>query len=174
MDPWGKPAPDELAPFYHGYVDGMAAAHVINGMRTVTAMAVDVLRNVPEVRGPHRYAPDKWSLKEVVQHMIDTERIMAYRALRFARNDATELAGFDENAYAPESFADRRTLADLTAEFELLGRSSIALFEGFDPSVALRSGLANRNRMTVRAAGWVIAGHNAHHLRIIRDRYLNT
>ena len=119
-----------------------------------------------------RYAPGKWSLREVLGHIIDAERIFAYRALRFARNDPTELPGFEQDDLIPAAHFDQRPWADLLAEFELVRRSNLLLFAGFDREAWLRQGVASRNRISVRALAYVIAGHELHHLRVIRTKYL--
>jgi DinB superfamily len=127
---------------------------------------------VSEQQAMYRYAADKWSLKEVIQHMIDCERIFAYRALRFARRDTTPLPGFEENDYAPVSGADARSLQDLMAEHDLVRTSSITLFRSFPPEALALTGTANGRQITVRAIGWVIAGHADHHRNVIEERYL--
>lgn len=169
---WERPAPDEMAPYYHRYVDNCSGDDLLAALRAVATEVTAALRAVPIAKGDHRYADGKWTVKEVVQHMIDAERVFAYRALRFARNDATELPGFEENDWAPESRAGRRSLADLVDEYERLSTSTLDLFRGFDPAVQQRHGTANKQRMSVRAAGWVIAGHALHHVRVLRERYL--
>lgn len=117
------------------------------------------------------YAPNKWTLKDVVQHCIDTERIMSYRALCFARNDETVLPGFDENLYAKNTFLQNRTIESLIVEFESLRRSTIDLFNNMDKTMLLRKGTANMSRISPLALGFVIIGHAKHHESIIRERY---
>lgn len=119
----------------------------------------------------HRYQAEKWTVSEVVAHMIDTERIMAYRALRFARNDQTPLAGFEEKDYAPESNANNRDLAGLREEFGSLRRSTVDLFRSFTEAMLERAGAVNGNRLSVRALGYIIAGHMIHHCAILDERY---
>jgi hypothetical protein len=127
---------------------------------------------VPEEKLSYRYAEGKWTIKEIMAHLIDDERIYAYRALRFARNDQTELPGFDQDDYAIESAANERSLDDLLEEFAAVRRSTIALFNSFDERVWTRSGVASGNVMSVRAAAYHIAGHELRHLNIIKERYL--
>ncbi len=117
------------------------------------------------------YAPNKWTLKDIIQHCIDTERIMSYRALCFARNDETVLPGFDENLYAKNTFLQKRTIEGLIAEFESLRRSTIDLFKNMDKTMLLRKGTANMSRISPLALGFVIIGHAKHHESIIRERY---
>ena len=172
MNVLDRPDPAEVPSFYHGYIAQVEGNDFFGALREVSDRTRSVLSIIPEARGGHCYAPGKWSIKEVVQHVIDAERIFAYRALRFARNDATELAGFDENIYAPNAFADRRELTDLANELELVRASSIVLFRSLTPDMLLRSGTANGVSISVRALGWVIAGHAHHHMNVIEQRYL--
>ena len=129
------------------------------------------LAGVPEARGGFRYAPGKWSVKEVVGHLSDVERVMVYRALRFARGDAAPLPGFDENAYVPEAGADTRTLANLLAEWVAVRQASLAFFHSLPPGTWARRGVANGNPVSVRALAYVVAGHEHHHLEVLRTRY---
>ena len=125
-----------------------------------------------EAIGDLRYAPNKWMVKDILQHVIDTERIMAYRALRFARNDKTALPGFDENLFADVAHATRRTIPDLYAEFAAVRQSTILMFGHFDNEMLLRTGVSSHQNISVLALGFVIAGHARHHATIIRERYL--
>ena len=122
--------------------------------------------------GDLRYAPGKWTVKDIVQHMIDNERIMSYRAMRFARNDQTALPGYDEELFAQYTNATRRTIADLYEEYALVRQSSIALFKSFDEEMLLRSGVCFNQTISVLALGFVLVGHATHHANIIRERYL--
>jgi hypothetical protein len=119
------------------------------------------------------YAPNKWTLKDIVQHCVDTERIMSYRALCFARNDDTVLPSFDENVYAKNTNLENRTIESLLTEFEILRRSTIDLFGNMDKTMLLRKGTANMTRISPLALGFVIAGHAKHHESIIRERYFS-
>ena len=125
-----------------------------------------------EALGDLRYAPDKWTVKDILQHLIDNERIMSYRALRFARNDQTELPGYDEESFGKHTNATQRTIADLYAEYAMVRQSSIALFNSFDDEMLLRSGIASHQSISVLALGFVLVGHVTHHINIIRERYL--
>ena len=127
---------------------------------------------MPEGTLLYRYAEGKWTIKEVLVHIIDDERIYAYRALRFARNDKTELPGFDQDPYAFYSNANVRSIESIIEEYEAVRMSTITLFNGFSDDVMLRSGVANNNEVTVRALGYHIAGHELHHLNILKNRYL--
>ena len=119
-----------------------------------------------------RYANDKWSLKEVLVHIIDDERIYAYRALAFARNDKTNLPGFEQDHYTKYSDTDFRTIENIMAEYEAVRMSTIALFNGFFNNALIRTGTADENKTSVRALGYIIAGHELHHIKIIKERYL--
>jgi hypothetical protein len=131
-----------------------------------------LLRTIPENKAEHRYATGKWSIKETVGHVIDGERVFAYRALRFARTDETPLPGFDENVYVPAGKFDRRTLVDLVQEWELLRKANMHFFRGLDADAWSRGGKANDAFVTVRALAWIIAGHGMHHTELLRTRYL--
>lgn len=172
MDHATRPSPAEFPSFYHGYVERTPGTDLLEAMRIAQRTMHDVLSQVRPEQEAHRYAPGKWSIKEVVQHVIDAERIFAYRALRFARMDATELPGFDEDAYAPAADADRRRLADLIAEHEAVRETSLLLFGSFPAGALDRSGRANGHPITVRAIGWTIAGHANHHAAVLKERYL--
>lgn len=123
--------------------------------------------------GDEIYAPGKWTLKDILQHCLDTERIMAYRALCFARNDDTTLPGFDENQYAKNTLAKKATIEDLITEFTLTRKSNVWLFKSFDKTMMLRKGTANLTRISPLALGFVIIGHAIHHEQIIKERYYN-
>ena len=127
---------------------------------------------IDEERSTYRYGDDKWSIKELVAHVIDTERIFAYRALRFARNDSTALSGFDENHFAAFAGADERAFKDLVEEFDYTRRSSMALYKSFDEEMLQRSGKANGITFDVTLLGYLIAGHCHHHMNVLRERYL--
>ena len=125
----------------------------------------------PEARATFRYAPGKWSVKELVSHLADTERIFCYRALRFARGDATPLAPFDENAYALEMYADERPLAELLTELLDVRRATLSFFRGLRPEAWTRRGVASGKEVSVRAMAYAIAGHARHHLEVLAERY---
>ncbi|GAB3951924.1 DinB family protein [Spirosoma harenae] len=125
-----------------------------------------------EALGDMRYAPGKWMVTDILQHIIDNERIMTYRALRFARNDQTVLPGYDEELFGQTAKGSRRTVADLYAEYAVVRQSSIALFNSFDDEMLLRSGICFNRTISVVALGFVLVGHAQHHVNIIRERYL--
>ena len=131
-----------------------------------------LLSTIDEEKALYRYADDKWSIKELVAHITDSERVFAYRALRFARNDKTDLAGYDENQFAIFSGAEERSLADLKEEFDLTRQSTLALFKSFDQEMLAREGTANDIKIDVRSLGYLVAGHCQHHINILKERYL--
>ncbi|HNG94432.1 MAG TPA: DinB family protein [Acidobacteriota bacterium] len=168
-----KPQEGEFAPYTIIYIgllpdDGRILTHLRQNARRTR----EVLAHLPEETLLFRYAEGKWTIKEILAHIIDDERIYTYRALRFARNDKTELPGFEQDEYAAYSGANQRTIRDLLAEFAAVRASTIALFQSLDADALLRSGTANGNVMSVRAAAYHIAGHELRHLNIIRERYL--
>ena len=169
-----KPEPGEYAPYAIMYIgllpdDGLILKHLEENLRATT----EFLRALPENKLTYRYAEGKWTIKEILAHHIDDERIYGYRALRFARNDQTELPGFEQDAYTPESGANERTLDDLLEEFAAVRRSTVALFNSFNDRVLTRAGVASGNRMSVRAIVYHIAGHELHHLNVMKERYLD-
>jgi hypothetical protein len=166
-----KPEASEYASSFGTYINLVQSDDV---MSTLAEMPLAALRSVPDEASLKRYAPGKWSVREVVGHVIDSERIFAYRALRFARNDTTELPGFEQDDYIPPAHFDQRPWAELLDEFELVRRGNLLLFAGFDREAWLRRGVANGVAITVRALVYAVAGHELHHLRIIRAKYLSS
>ena len=165
-----RPDPSEHAQSYGKYIALVPETEAIPALRSEIARTLALLRETSEAEAGVRHAPYTWSAKEVVGHMIDSERIFAYRALRIARGDKTPLPGFDENAYAKVAQFDRRTLADLTDEFEAVRRSSSLLFESFDEDAMKRRAEANGQEISVRALAFTLVGHERHHANILRKR----
>jgi hypothetical protein len=168
-----KPEPDEYPAYAKMYIDllpddGLLLEHLAAGLVATR----ELLRFLPEDRLLYRYAEGKWTIKEVLLHVIDDERIYAYRALRFARADATELPGFEQDDYVPVSGANERSVEDLLCELEAVRDATVQLYRGLPDEALTRSGIANGNRSSVRALGYHIAGHELHHLRLVRERYL--
>ena len=166
------PVAGEYAEFYAGYVARVPAGDVVATLRDQLAETLALLRGVDPSRTTAGYAPGKWSIRDVVLHMSDTERVMGYRAMRIARADTTPLASFDENAWTPVAGANARTMDSLLAEFEAVRRSTIALLEGLPDAAWGRRGTASGKEVSARALAWIIAGHERHHVAIIRERYL--
>lgn len=163
-----------LPKFYHHYVSLVQEMNLSEALEQSNKLLIDLLNNVPENNGEFRYATGKWSIKEVICHMMDAERIFAYRALRFARNDSTELAAFEENNYAPEANAHARTLKQLLSEAVTLRKTTLDLFASFTPDMLQRKGTANKSTVSVINLGYIIAGHETHHRNILNERYLNS
>lgn len=166
-----RPAPTEYAPYYGGYID-LVGDDLLGDLRRNGEATHRLLGTLPESRGDFRYAPGKWSVKEVLGHLVDGERVFAYRALRFARRDETPVPGFDQDAWVPGGDFGGRTLRSLLDEHHAVRAASLALFENLPEEAWDRVGTANDQRISVRALAFVIAGHEAHHQGILRDRYL--
>lgn len=167
-----RPAPNEYDPYFATYIDKVEGDDLLGQLAAVQAATRERLCDLSEADAEHRYAAGKWSIKEVFAHLIDGERIFDARAVAFARGDRTALPGFDENAYVEASNADRRPFGEILEELEAVRVSTIALFRSFDEAELLRSGIANESRISVRALGFVIAGHELHHRAVIEERYL--
>lgn len=167
-----RPDATEFAPYYGTYVGKVPEGDLLSILETQRRDTQALLAGLSETQALHRYAPGKWSVKEVIGHVADAERVFSYRALRFARGDRTPLPGFDENAYTPAGHFDARPLPDLAAELNAVRRATIPLFASFDAEVLARRGPASGHEISVRALAYVIAGHERHHLGILRERYL--
>ncbi len=157
--------------FFANYTKLTQGGSIIESLEHSEANCLAVLSSISEEKGPDRYADGKWTVNEVIAHINDTERIMAYRALRFARNDATDLQGFDENDYARYSNASSRTTGSLVSEFEEIRISTLSLFNSFDEKMLERKGTANSLSFDVAGLGLIIAGHSLHHCQILIERY---
>jgi len=166
-----RPKPDEFFEYYGKYIALVKGEDAMPALGEQIAETVRLLAPLDEKKALHRYAPGKWSVKEVVGHLSDTERVFAYRALRMGRGDATPLAGFDEKAYTPAGRFDARPLAEILHELESVRTASVALFRGMDEEALLRRGTANGKEISVRALAWIMAGHELHHRGILVERY---
>lgn len=167
-----RPTADEYAPYYAGYIARVGDGDIVHHLDEQLVETLGLLTTLPEERGGYRYAPGKWSIRQLIGHVSDAERIFTYRALRFARADATELAGFDENNFVANARFDERSLASLADELEAVRWATLAFFDSLAPDEWERRGVANGNAATVRGLAWIIAGHELHHLNILRTRYL--
>jgi hypothetical protein len=163
---------NEYNPHYKHYILELGNVDLFEILMFSSEELLETVKDLSEEKMVFRYDEGKWSIKELLQHIIDTERIMSYRALRFSRNDATELQGFDENWYVDNSNGNDRNTIDLVEEFTCTRRASISLFKSFTDEMMLLSGTANESDITVRALGFIIAGHQMHHLKMIKERYL--
>ncbi len=167
-----RPSADEFPSFYANYVAQVPDGDVVETLIGSAEIAAALLHNVSDDIASRAYAEKKWTLKEVLLHCADAERIFAYRALRLARGDETPLPGWDETAYAPHSGANSRALDSIVDEFESVRESTITLFLGLPEEAWSRAGMANGRPVTVRAIAWITAGHLLHHLKVIEERYL--
>lgn len=167
-----RPEPSEYHSFYAGYVALVPEGDVVSSLSTQIGPTLALLRGLDAETADHRYAPGKWSVKEVVGHMCDVERVLSYRALRFSRGDATELEGFEENDYVAASRFGSIALGDLATEFEHVRLSTVDLFRGMDSGMTERRGVANGTSVSVRALAHIIAGHERHHVALLKERYL--
>ena len=167
-----RPDPSEYPSFYAGYIAQVPDGDVVEALIGGAEIAAALLHDVSESQGGHAYAEGKWTLKEVLLHCADAERIFAYRALRIARGDTTPLPGWDESTYAPMSGANAREMGSVMNELESVRDASVTLFEGLPAEAWSRGGEANGRPVTVRAIAWITAGHLLHHLEVIQERYL--
>ena len=166
-----RPAADEAAPFYHDYIAEVQGENIGEQLRNQLAEVERLVATVDDRAALARYAPGKWSVKEVLGHLADVERIFGYRLLRIARGDATPLPGFDENRYVPAGRFDERPLRALLADFRTVRMSSLALVEGLPSAAWSARGAASGEAITARALAYILVGHVAHHLGVLRDRY---
>jgi hypothetical protein len=167
-----KPDETEYLPAYGRYISLVPEGDILAVLGQQLEATLALLGSIPEAQAGYRYEPDKWSIRELVGHMIDSERIFAYRALRFARNDRTPVPGFEQDDYVRHGSFEAYPLGELAAEFESVRRSTIFLFKHLSEEAWLRRGVANESEMSVRALAYSIAGHELHHGEILRSRYL--
>jgi uncharacterized damage-inducible protein DinB len=168
----GRPQTGEYAEYYGKYIALVTSTDIIGALEGQRLGTSQLLGARSEREGNFRYAPDKWSVKEVIGHLADSERIFAYRALRIARGDQTPLSGFEQDDYVKHGGFSERPLADLAEEFAEVRGATIALLNGLDEAAWQRRGVANQNEITVRALAYIIAGHELHHRRILEEKYL--
>ena len=169
---WDRPAPDEYFPYYGAYVDLVPDGEILETLDRQIQDTVDALAGVETEREGYRYAPDKWSLKEVIGHVVDIERMFGLRALWFARRDPSPLPGMEQDDWASASTLDHRSLQSLLDELRSVRRATVTLLSGFSDEIALVRGTASEREFTVRAIAWIIAGHELHHRKILQERYL--
>lgn len=164
--------PEEYTPYYANYIEKVGDKNVLDAMKKSSEALNLLFEGVSEDKMNYRYADDKWTIKEMLLHIIDTECVFAYRALRFARQDKTDLPGFEHNDYVKVSNANNRSKASLLNEYNVQRVSTLELFSNFNNEMLLSIGKASGNKMSVRALGFVIAGHEIHHCKILSERYL--
>jgi len=163
----------EYASFYAGYINAVSDEYnLLEELEISVHRLIKFVQNIPMDKFDYRYAEGKWTIKDILQHLIDAERIFAYRALRFARKDTTPLASFDENSYVDVAHANKRSIQDLLSELAVVRQATLSLYKTFSEEDLLQIGIASNNPMSVRALGFVIIGHQNHHQRVFEERYL--
>lgn len=167
-----KPSPGDYSPYYENYIKLIDGDDILKILNEQSKKTQDILNSFSEHRGNFRYADGKWTVKEVVGHLLDTERVFAYRALCIARGEKKTLPGFDQNDYVSEGNFNRRELFDLNYEFRLLRESNLLLFRSFTPEMLKLKGFANESSISVLAILFIIAGHEKHHMNVLREKYM--
>jgi len=168
-----RPAAHEYDPYYSVYIEKVEGTRLADIMRRQAEEVSHLLTGMAEERARYRYAEGKWSIKEVIGHLIDSERIFTCRAMSIARGEQQSLPGFEQDTYVALGGFDNRSLDSLLAEYRAVREATLALFESFDAAAWLRSGVANDSNISVRALAYITAGHEAHHLAVLRERYLD-
>ena len=166
-----RPKAGDNNPYYDRYISLIEDGDILEILENQGTTSEKFLKTYSEEQGNYSYADGKWTVKEVLGHVIDTERIMAYRALAFARNEGQSLPGFEQDDYVAESNFNRRSLVDMINEFRSLRESNIILFKSFDNEMLNRRGTASESEVTVLALIYIIAGHEKHHMKILSERY---
>ena len=162
---------NEYAGYFSTYINRVENNNLQEELEICLHEFIKFVQNIPLDKFDFRYAEGKWTIKEIIQHIIDTERIFAYRALRISRNDQTPLPGFDENEYADGAKFSEISFESLLNQYRLVREGSLALFESFSEEVCSQIGSANGNAVSARALVWMIAGHEIHHLKVLQDKY---
>lgn len=163
---------NEYASFYAPYIQALEDVHLIEELEICLHDFIKFVRNIPMDKFDYRYAEGKWTIKDIIQHLIDAERIFSYRALRISRRDKTPLPGFEEDYYVENTEANKRSIQELLAEFSAVRQSTIFLFKSFSEEQLLNIGIVNENEVSVRAIGFIIIGHQKHHQKVFQERYL--
>lgn len=166
-----RPQPDEYPAYYARYISLVKGEDILNTLDQQRGQTVMLLCGHDERDGDFRYAPEKWSAKEVMGHICDTERVFAYRALRISRGDATPLEGFEQDDYVRNGPFAHRELSDVVEDFIAVRRATLSLLRNLDEPAWMLRGVANKNEVTVRALAYIIAGHELHHRRILEEKY---
>jgi len=167
-----KPKPEDYDAIYGGYISLIGDDDIIEVLKEQRKTSEKFLKTFTEKQGNYSYADGKWTVKEVLGHVIDTEKIMAYRALSFARGEKQSLPGFEQDDYVAESNFNKRSLADLINEFITIRESNIILFKSFNEEILIRRGTASESEVTVLALIYIIAGHEKHHMKFLKERYV--
>jgi len=167
-----RPQPAEYDPYYQKYVGLVPEDEIVPALDGQTDELDKLFDGVPEEKGTFAYADGKWTLKEVLSHLIDGERMFAYRVFRIARGDKTPIEGFEQDGYIENSHANRRTFSELLNEFRLLREANVLFFKNLETGDWVRTGTANNVEISVRSLAWIMVGHIRHHTAILRERYL--
>lgn len=167
-----RPAEDEYVPYFKTYIDKVEGEDVLSLMKKVHADTQQLLQTIPVDQEDFAYAEGKWTIKELILHLCDCERVFQYRAVSFARGDETGLPGFDHDNWVVNSNAAKRSLSEIANEYRTIRNASISLFESFDEEQLSQSGLANGNKVTVRALAFILVGHELHHRNVLQERYI--
>ena len=163
---------NEYSEFVATYIKALDDVHLVEELEISLHDFIKFVQNIPMDKFDYRYAEGKWTIKDIIQHIIDTERIFGYRALRISRNDKTPLPGFDENEYVENTNANNRGLQELLTEFSAVRHSNLLLFKSFSEEQLTRMGIASNHPISVRAIGFMIIGHQKHHQNVFQERYL--
>lgn len=163
---------NQIPKFYTAYLETIENVQLIEELEVSLHDFRKFVQNIPMDKFDYRYEKNKWTIKDIIQHLIDSERIFAYRALRFARNDNTVLPGFDENSYAENTTANLRSIQDLLSEMAVVRQATLSLFKSFTQEQLMKFGVASDNQIQVCAIGFIIIGHQKHHQNIFKERYL--
>lgn len=169
----GHPETNEYGSWYQGYINLVPENDVVAAVEAQTSDTASLLGGISEEAAAFRYAPEKWSIKQIVGHLADAERVFGYRILAIARGETAALPAFDENEYVKNGGFDDRPFAELVAELAAVRKASIAMLRGFAESAWMREGVANNARQTVRAVAYTMVGHERHHMKVLRERYLS-
>ncbi|MGK0388327.1 MAG: putative damage-inducible protein DinB [Maribacter sp.] len=162
----------EFHSYYSTYINLVPEVEMVQALEKGLDNVIQFLERIPSEKFEYRYQENKWTIKEIIQHIIDTERIFSYRALRIAREDMTPLAGYEQNDYVPPSKANRLSLDALISDYKSVRSATISLYKSLDSKMLENIGNANGNAMSARVVFCILAGHEIHHCNIIRDRYL--
>lgn len=163
--------PNEYNAYYGTYINKTEGLSLRDDLKRSGEKTISFLNSIPLDKLEYRYAEGKWTIKEIIQHLMDAERIFAYRALRIARKDQTPLPGFEQDDYILPSQANKRSIDDLINEFKAIKSATVALFDSFSDEMLLSLGTASKNSISVRALGFIIMGHEIHHCNVIKERY---
>jgi len=167
-----RPDLSRVPEFYHNYINYVKEDDLMPAFKNQTPALINFLETIPKEKHDHAYAQGKWTIREVLQHLIDGERVFSYRALRFARKDPTPLPGFDENLFAANAKAGKREWSDLMEEFKAVRKATELLYRSFDEEQLNASGIASDHSNYVLGFGYISVGHTLHHMKVIVERYL--